>query len=495
MHGRFAALCVRFAAFLALALAPQALPAETPPEQWLIVSDVHFDPFASPKLVDRLAASPPDQWRAIFESVEAPVSVPGADTNYALLKRTLIGMREATGEGPKAILYGGDFLAHEFRKKFDASATRHDDASYEAFVDKTIAFLSDEFRAAFPRALLYPALGNNDSYCGDYHGAPNSPFLQHLAASWAWGFGTNAATIQQQFATDGYYAVDLPVARTRLVVVNSVPWSAGYQNACGDPKSDPGGDELAWLQKTLAATPPGEQVWVLSHMPPGVDVYSTLHSNVGGTAGVVMMLGDRFNQPFLTAIANPSSRVTFALAGHTHTFGFRILASDQSPHAVVPMLVAPSVSPIFGSNPSFMVADVDPLSAVVSDYRVEIFDDAHWRREFDFDRAFGTNAVNADSLEALQSAIFDVGDIRKRYDSFNDGGSGRSPITDATWRAYWCGATTFAPPAFVACVRPQIDTDKPQQPTPPPPPPAPTPTPAPTLTPTPTPTLPPLEPR
>jgi len=208
-----------------------------------------------------------------------------------------------------------------------------------------------------------------------------------------------------------------------------------------------------------------------------------------------MMLGDRFNQPFLTAIANPSSRVTFALAGHTHTFGFRILASDQSPHAVVPMLVAPSVSPIFGSNPSFMVADVDPLSAVVSDYRVEIFDDAHWRREFDFDRAFGTNAVNADSLEALQSAIFDVGDIRKRYDSFNDGGSGRSPITDATWRAYWCGATTFAPPAFVACVRPQIDTDKPQQPTPPPPPPAPTPTPAPTLTPTPTPTLPPLEPR
>ena len=492
MHYRCAALWLWVLAFLALALAPDAVPAETPAEQWLIVSDIHFDPFANPKLVDRLAAAPPDQWRAIFESADGQVAGIGSDTNYALLKKALIGMREANASPPKAIVYAGDFLAHRFRSKFDASATRHDDESYDAFVDKTIAFLSDEFRASFPHALIYPAIGNNDSYCGDYNGAPGSPFLAHLAAAWSWGFGANAATIQQQFATGGYYAIDLPIARTRLVVLNSIFWSPLYKNACGDPKADPGGDELAWLQKTLAATAPGEQVWILAHIPPGVDVFSTLAAAMRDPAHVVMMLSDKSNETLLASIANPASHVTFAIAGHTHTFGFRLLSSPQWPHSVVPMLVAPSISPVYGSNPSFIVADVNPMTGTVADYRVEILDNARWTREFDFDRAFGVTTVDADSFESLQSAIFDVADIRKRYDSFNDGGSGRSPITDATWRAYWCGTTTLTAATFVACRQPEIDTDKPQQPTPPPPPPAPTPTPAPTLTPTPTPTLPPL---
>ncbi|MGR4065526.1 MAG: hypothetical protein ACLQPV_08765, partial [Vulcanimicrobiaceae bacterium] len=62
----------------------------------------------------------------------------------------------------------------------------------------------------------------------------------------------------------------------------------------------------------------------------------------------------------------------------------------------------------------------------------------------------------------------------------------------ATWRAYWCGSTTLTAATFVACRQPEIDTDKPQQPTPPPLPPPPTASPAPTLTPTPTPTVPPM---
>ena len=81
MHHRCAALWLWVLAFLALALAPDAVPAETPAEQWLIVSDIHFDPFANPKLVDRLAAAPPDQWRAIFESADGLFKTGPTHTN------------------------------------------------------------------------------------------------------------------------------------------------------------------------------------------------------------------------------------------------------------------------------------------------------------------------------------------------------------------------------------------------------------------------------
>jgi sphingomyelin phosphodiesterase acid-like 3 len=44
------------------------------PQAWIVLSDLHFDPFTQPHLVDRLAAAPPERWRAIFATgdVTAP---------------------------------------------------------------------------------------------------------------------------------------------------------------------------------------------------------------------------------------------------------------------------------------------------------------------------------------------------------------------------------------------------------------------------------------
>ena len=207
-------------------------------QPWIVLSDLHFDPFTQPHIVDRLAAAPPDRWRAIFEAADVGgPSARGNDTNDALLELTLDGARSAVPD-PRVVVIAGDLLAHDFRAKFARTAKVHDDAAYDAFVDKSVAFLAWELAAAFPRARLLPVIGNNDSYCGDYQSTPHDAFLAHMAAAWAASVGaSDPNAFIAQFSTGGYYSVPLPVDHAQAIVLNDVFWSAKYRNACGDPKA------------------------------------------------------------------------------------------------------------------------------------------------------------------------------------------------------------------------------------------------------------------
>ena len=456
-------------------------------QPWIVLSDLHFDPFTQPHLVDRLAAAPPERWRAIFES--ADVNTPsgrGNDTNDALLELTLDGARSAVPD-PRVVVVAGDFLAHDFRAKFARTAKVHDDAAYDAFVDKSVAFLAWELAAAFPRARLLPVIGNNDSYCGDYQSTPHDAFLAHMAAAWAASVGTSDPNaFIAQFSTGGYYSVPLPVDHAQAIVLNDVLWSAKYKNACGDPKADPGGDELRWLQSTQAALPAGTPVWVIAHIPPGVDVYATLHAPAGSAP--VPFLADRFNDAFLTAL-DSSSTVVMSIAGHTHMDSYRAIGPDASTLRA-PMLVVPAVSPIFGNAPSFTVLDVDSATAQVDDSQVFILtkgkDEWMWHREYDFDSVYGRGVIDATHLWSVQQAVFGDERVRRRFEEFYQGGDGIAPITDSTWRSYWCANVALTITEYTACAMPQIEHDLPPHPSPPPPP-TPTPSPAPSPSPNPSP--------
>ena len=451
-------------------------------QPWIVLSDLHFDPFTQPRLVDRLATAPPERWRAIFATGEATApSGTGSDTNDALLESTLDGAHAAVPD-PRVVIIDGDFLAHGFRAKFDRTAKVHDDTAYRSFVDKTIGFLAWELQTAFPRARLLPAIGNNDSYCGDYQSTPHDAFLARMGADFAASVGAgDPSAFITQFSTGGYYTVPLPVGNAQAIVLNDVFWSANYKNACGDPKADPGGDELGWLQATQTAMPSGTPVWIIAHIPPGVDVFSTLHATSGSSP--VMFLADRFNSEFLTSLDSRSA-VVMSIAAHTHMNGFRIIGPDAStPRA--PMLVVPSVSPSLGNAPSFTVVDVDASVAWVVDQQVYILskikDAWMWHREYDFDSVYGRGAIDAAHLSSVQQAIFGDERVRRRFEEYYQSGDGIAPITDTTWRAYWCADVALTGTAYTACAMPQILRDLPSHPTPPPTAtPSPTPTPAPT---------------
>ena len=454
---------VAFAVLAALLLVTPVR-AAAPTQTWLVMSDLHFDPFTQSKLVDRLAATPANRWREVFASgAHLGPSGPGSDTNFTLLESALDGARNAAPD-PRVVILPGDFLAHDFRAKFDRTAKVHTDAAYDVFVDKTIAFLAWEIQTAFPRAQLLPVIGNNDGYCGDYASTPHGAFLAHMAADWAASAGaTSAQNFITQFSTGGYYTVPLPAEHAQAVVLNDVFWSPLYKNSCGDPKENPGAEEVAWVQRTQHALPAGASVWFVAHIPPGIDVSSTLRVSKGAALPIPLAV------PFLTPDDNAAmigaldtSNTVMSVAAHTHMDSFRVIGPDPSTPRV-PMLVVPAVSPVFGNAPAFTLLSVDPASAVVDDSQVFILSKIHdawtWHREYDFDSIYGRGPLDVAHLWNAQHAIFDDERVRRRFEEFYQSGDGIAPVTEATWRAYWCANVALTPIQYDACAMPQISPD------------------------------------
>jgi hypothetical protein len=138
-----------------------------------------------------------------------------------------------------------------------------------------------------------------------------------------------------------------------------------------------------------------------------------------------------------------SSRIALAIAGHTHRSDFRVLGG-------VPMLIAPSISPVYSNNPSFLALQVDP-GGTVRDYQMYSFDlfNDSWSSVLDFDRAYGVGAFTAKNLSAVHARIPDDLDLRSRWESGLTGSSPAYSVRQA-WRAYWCAQTELRA-GYTAC--------------------------------------------
>ena len=188
-----------------------------------MMSDLHFDPMADPKLVNRLAAAEPGQWRAVLESSDdTSLGQYGRDSNWMLLRSALRQMAE-TLPNPVFVIVSGDFLAHGFRRTFDAAASDHSDAAYRVFVRKTMQFLAQQLRQSFPAAPILPALGNNDDVCGDYQLQPGGPFLADALPILHTLLGGDATGIDQNWTSYGNYsmAVGGVTVRSRRIPISS----------------------------------------------------------------------------------------------------------------------------------------------------------------------------------------------------------------------------------------------------------------------------------
>jgi sphingomyelin phosphodiesterase acid-like 3 len=149
----------------------------------LLISDIHFDPFADPSLFESLAKQPVSEWsRLLASSSESGVSQLGSDSNYVLLESSLRTAAQ-TCPRPDFILYPGDSLAHNWRARYEKASrrsSRDDEEAYREFTRKSIQFLVLAFRKHFPSVPIFPALGNEDAFCGDYKIEPAGGFLRFL---------------------------------------------------------------------------------------------------------------------------------------------------------------------------------------------------------------------------------------------------------------------------------------------------------------------------
>jgi sphingomyelin phosphodiesterase acid-like 3 len=426
--------------------APSAAASRAARTTWLFTSDWHFNPFDDPKLVDKLVRAPASRWRSILATSPNPPSPYFKDTNFALLESALAEMR-AVLPNPPAVLIGGDFLAHKFRETFFALEPGAPESEFESFVDKDFAFLASEADRTYPNAQFLITIGNNDGYCGNYKSTPRSPFFARLADAWEPLVNRDGAApnFVREFSNAGYYTATLPAkAALPAVVLNSVLWSALYDNACGDRRSDPGAAELAWLSSHLNAAHP----LLLTHIPFGVDEYASWNANKP-----VPLYKVDYTRRLLKILAAKGIGPTAFVIGHIHHATFEIAPTGIGKLGAI---VMPSISPSQGNNPAFVVATIDPRGPFIADTTTYIFQlgDASpaWMRLYSFDEAYGLTAFDAPNLLRLQARMAQNPRVRRQFFHYYNSASATATPPPDKWQWYWCGHVHLTPPPYAACL-------------------------------------------
>jgi sphingomyelin phosphodiesterase acid-like 3 len=304
-----------------------------------------------------------------------------------------------------------------------------------------MAALAERFDRAFPKAQFVIALGNEDSGCTDYGFAPGSAFARGTAAVWAPLVNRNGAApnFAATFARDGFYTARLPLEHTTAVVIDDVFWSPRYRS-CGEG----GGGARTMSELRAALREPGDRHWVVAHIPPGIDAYTTAH--LAHSLAIVPFLDPDQRYEFVSLIDNPANRVSLVLAAHTHKFSYRILG--KIPEAPLPVFLIPALSPIFGNAPSFLTVDVEP-SGTIRSAEDHAYLDGAWTVAGGT-QTLGLSEVTGANLLKLQERLENDETLRAVYARLYESGA-KPEINDRNWRIYWCAATNFSTGDFRAC--------------------------------------------
>ena len=441
----------------------------------LMVSDIHFDPFWDPGKAAQLAAAPESAWAAIlggaaspdrgerFAALQKSCHAKGTDTDYALFQSTLHAMQTQAARAA-FVTVGGDLLAHDFSCEFYSVAPHATAAGYEAFAANTFDFVLERLRAALPGVPVYSALGNNDSGCGDYRLDAGGVFLRAIAPSLSADLPEHErGPARREIARNGSYSAMLPppMGRTRLLVIDDVFSSNNYATCGGKPDASPAAEQIAWLRSRLAkARREHEKVWVMGHIPPGIDPFSTIRKMANVCAGGPPAMFLR-SDTFANIVAEFGDVVRLAVFAHTHMDELRLLKAEKAgAHGgAVAVKMVPSISPWRGNKPSFVVAAVDPASAILKDYRVIAASNvtavaAEWNQEYDFDRAYGDTEFSPDSLKRTIAGFrADPGAktaaSREYLRNYYTGDL--SPLLKPFWPEYTCALANDTAEGFRSC--------------------------------------------
>ena len=445
----------------------------------LLLSDIHFDPFLDPGKVAQLNAAPVTEWKKILDApasadlssrldaLTASCHSKGVDTSEALLQSSLAAMR-AQAAGIAFITLSGDLMAHQFDCKYKALLPQATADDYRSFAEKTLDYVQREIRDVFPSIPVYVAMGNNDSDCGDYQIDANSKFLAAEGAAVA-SLLPEAERKQaaETFAAAGYYSVSLPapIQHTRLLVLNNLFLSKNYATCSGKP--DPSGAEqqLHWLRQQLdAARANKEKIWVMAHIPPGVNLYSTASKGANICAGkkpVVFLSSDELPE----LLTQYGDLISLALFGHTHNDELRLLISasqkpeEAKPHSAIPLKIVPSISPVHGNNPAFTLAQIDATTSSLKDYRVFVASNqsgvaATWSEEYNYAHSYKQPAFDSPSVRALLRNFAEDSSARgaesQQYLNAIFPGS-HMPILQLFWPQYVCSLNHYDAAGFAAC--------------------------------------------
>jgi sphingomyelin phosphodiesterase acid-like 3 len=419
---------------------------------FLLLADIHFDPYADKDILPQLVKAPFDQWENILDSSKQTEPVPyGVDTNHALWASCLSEVRKFNDVD--YVIVNGDYLSHHFLTDFN-NDVKGDNKAYLDFVEKTMLYISKSLQDSLPNIPIYFCLGNNDSDCEDYEMTPESPMLPPLTQFWATVAAETKA--KTEFTEGGYYVVKHPTLKHQeFVVLNDVFWALKYDNACGQAEDEPGKKEMIWLQQKLDdARKKHLKVTIVDHMPLGIHARNA-SEHFDSPKAPKTFWRDVFASHFTQLMKNYRDVVVGMFSGHTHYDDFRVVSSIQGK----PLMfnhITPAVSPVRNNNPGFQVMEYDRETGEIADMATYYLDlsqkSSDWALEYTFDQTYGLDGYNAENLAALSDKISNDPATRNNYINYVAVSSKHEPpINQTNWKYFNCAHTHMDDESYVAC--------------------------------------------
>jgi len=441
--------------------------AAPPSKTGLFVSDFHFNPLADKTIANSLAQAPASQWDSIFAtSTETACSPYGHDTNSPLLQSVLVAMLQRV-PNPDIVFVSGDFLVHGFQSFFNERVTDHSPAAYAAFVNTTEQYLAMKLSQTFPNAQIVPTLGDWDTASStDTYAGPG--FLASFSSAWNAAVNRHggAPDFQATFPAGGYYSTTFPIdPQGRLIVLYTQPWAAECTDGCGPDGGSLGNVELEWLKAQFDdARSRGQRVWLLGHIPPGIDALSTAQNSAKGTlcpAAIAPFYADAYSHQLYALFAKNRDILAFGIFAHEHYDDFRV-SRDSSGNLLFGMKLVPSVTPLHSNNPAFVSFAYDPTAGAISDATTWYLTNLPsattaaagvWGFEYNFDLTYEQNALDSNGVAGAVTQILTQTSAQSAYTSYypssNPAGNPKGGFTP--FLPYGCALNNLTVTDYSAC--------------------------------------------
>lgn len=321
-----------------------------------ILNDLHFEPYYQPGApkANNCRGPTPFEMLNTLEAEINPFGIYGCDAPERLIRLITDKMNELDPD-IDVLLVTGDFVAHGYSIEFGEKKDDH-----YLVLKETIDYVFTQLLAKkFPKALILPAVGNNDI---KYHyiapqknfSAPDYyPFLRRLTFE---KIPQNkkyfAPEISDTFDMFGGYRVDYSDTLTFLSF-NSLYYNDRTPSNDTDVKKR----QMDWLTDSLERAEPNRKFVIFFHIYPGMYFI-----------GKIRFFWERSAVfQFNTIIQKNLSKITLLAASHSHfpdiKIGFprefslpHLLDQNETNPQYMPiyaLLITPSISPVFNNNPGF----------------------------------------------------------------------------------------------------------------------------------------------
>ena len=421
-------------------------------KKFIALADIHFSPFIgcdqyTPPcpILNELRATPAQSWDLVFQKYADKISTNyRQDTDYFLLQSTLTELNTLAQQKPLFILMLGDFIAHNFFEQYNTYSADPSGANDAEFMKKTFQYLAYKLNQAAPRTNIYPALGNNDSYTGNYLVDPNGPFLNDTADIFAALIKDKQAReeFKDTYFNAGYYAITLP-QHIRLIVLNSVLFSSLYTTSIKQKAAD---EQLIWLQNQLnQANQQQQSVLLAMHVPFGIDVFLDIKMKTDIVRYFIHPLFWQavYNEKVLFLLQQYSSILIGTLPAHIHADTFQLISGKDHAH-FIPSSTTPSISPIYGNNPGLKVFSFNDQTHELINFDAYFYPlnegkTAQWKQEYNFNAIYQPNCKSCSLVQGMLNLHKD-NRLMSSYKKYYAVSQNTQPLTrHKKWLPYyWC---------------------------------------------------------